>query len=134
MSHTLLQAKQTLRLVTEAQPTVEQIEQAFRKMIRRYPLEQFPEKFSEIRHAYEILIDPVADLRGLLFDSTLDLSSIVESFSPLNKAPQGDTETAIFKAMSGLLRANFSEIIGEDGDDFGDEWDEEDFIEILGHL
>ena len=68
-------------------------------------------------------------LRGLLFDSSLDLSSIVESFTPINQTPQGETETVIFNALSALLRANFGEIVGEEDED---EWDDEDFFALFG--
>lgn len=90
-------------------------------MIRRFPIEQFPEKFTEIREAYQTLIDPTAEFRNILFDDSLDIGSLSAPYAPLNAKPQEESEIIIFQALSALLRENFSEIINRDFNDIGDE-------------
>ncbi|MBI4865162.1 MAG: DnaJ domain-containing protein [Candidatus Riflebacteria bacterium] len=46
------------------------IESAYRAMVRRFPPQREPERFKEVREAYERLSDPAARAEALLF--TLD--------------------------------------------------------------
>ncbi len=125
MNQKIIDAKSILRLPLGGQHDTAQVEEAFHKMIRRYPLEQFPEKFTEIRQAYQTLIDPTANFRSLLWDDSLDLSSIIEDFAPLNAEPKNETEAFLFKSLSVLLQQNFREILDPNFDLGG--YDYEDF-------
>ncbi len=135
MSSIEIEAKMMLRLPIDGPTELSQVEQAFHKMIRRYPLEQFPEKFSEIRQAYQTLMDPTAGIRSLLFDEVLNLSSIIEPFAPLNAPPQNSTEAFLFQSLGALLREKFEEILEEleygPFDEVEDIARFEDFLSIL---
>ncbi|MBC7531979.1 MAG: hypothetical protein H7318_10405 [Oligoflexus sp.] len=117
MSLNAIGARGILRLPLGELLELAQVEQAFHKMIRRYPLEQFPEKFSEIRKAYQVLTDPSADIRSFFFDETLDLSTLLGPFLPMNAKPQNEIETFLFNSLSALLRQNFMAIVDGDYDE-----------------
>ncbi|MBF0311932.1 MAG: hypothetical protein HQK52_00860 [Oligoflexia bacterium] len=55
------------------------IEQAYQKMVKRYPPEFFPEKFIEIRKAYNLLIANDDFWKELLESEHLDLSFLYSS-------------------------------------------------------
>ncbi len=121
MSISQSEARSLLRLPLDGQVEPKAIEDSFHKLVRRYPMEQFPEKFALLRDAFEILSDPSQSIRELLLDPTFDLSSFIESYEPLNAKPQGAEETFIFDSLAALLREHIEDILLVDEDDFDPE-------------
>lgn len=93
-----------LRPVNKESPTLKDIENAYVKMIQRYPSTLFPDKFREIRKAYEFLTNSddfwketiesehpdVSFLANDLMSSDLTNSSLLESdqeFLTITMAP-----------------------------------------------
>lgn len=98
------QAKSVLRLPQDASVDPSTVAAAFHKMARRYPVEQFPERFSELRQAYELLSNPVSEIRSLMFDANPDLSGIFPPIACLNDKPQSAAERDILKQLGTILR------------------------------
>lgn len=100
-------ARTVLRLPLQGglEPSV--VSRAFQKMARRYPVEQFPDKFSELREAYELLSNPVAEIQELMFSSNPDLTSLFPMPPCLNELPKTDVGTKIIREFSVLFRYGF---------------------------
>jgi hypothetical protein len=113
-------ARTILRLPLQGSLELSLIESAFQKQVRRYPMEQFPEKFALLREAYTALTDPSLLIQDLLFNNTFDLSFLVESYEPLNPKAQTAAEAFIFESLSAILRANCRGIL-EDSEEFDDD-------------
>jgi hypothetical protein len=109
-------ARSTLRLPLTGPLDASLIEEAFQKQTRRYPMEQFPDKFALLREAYGVLTDQSLVIQSLLFNSNFDLSFLVESYEPQNPKPQSATEAFIFESLSAIMRESCHEILEEPGD------------------
>ena len=57
---------QTLGLSADADETA--VRQRYLELVRAFPPERAPERFAEVRAAYDALNDPVARLKALLFE------------------------------------------------------------------
>jgi curved DNA-binding protein CbpA len=60
--------------VLQLPPTAneQQIRQRYLQLVREFPPDAAPEKFAEIRAAYEALSDPRTRLRSLLFENSTE--------------------------------------------------------------
>lgn len=119
-------AKSVLRLPLDAALEPSKVNMAFHKMARRYPVEQFPERFSEIRNAYELLTNPMSEIRSLLLGENPDLESIFPMPPCLNKPPSSETAAKLLRQLAIVLRYGVP-ILNEcnDFDDFFHEFDDE---------
>lgn len=55
-------------------PSIQEIDSRYFRLIRRYPREVFPEKFSQVARAYEVLSDPLSAIRDLLEKDSVDFA------------------------------------------------------------
>jgi hypothetical protein len=123
------EARVILRLPSEGPLDPSLIESAFQKQVRRYPLEQFPDKFALLRKSYAILTDQSLLIQDLLSNTTFDLSFLVESYEPMNPKAQTATEVFIFESLSAIMRENCREILEETEVFDDDEVDLPDFAD-----
>ncbi len=91
------EALKILRLHTCQSPTHIEIEKAFRKLMRRYPAEVFPEKSLEIRKSYALLTNADEFWKDFISKESFDFSSII-SYVKKNDKDSFDMET--FKMVS----------------------------------
>lgn len=88
--------------------SVEDIDKAFRRMVRRYPPEFRPEHFSRIRAAYEYLTSLRAQAEDMEKDSLQGIASLLgieglpEPLPPLKKVPF-KTKAEDWQPMTDLL-------------------------------
>jgi len=75
------QALTTLRLNSDTTSSGD-IERAFLKLCTRYPAHGFPDRFREIREAYELLRDPAAEYVQLLRNERVDATFLVPYLTP----------------------------------------------------
>ncbi|MFW7378411.1 MAG: hypothetical protein ACOH5I_06375 [Oligoflexus sp.] len=113
---TELEARKILRLDPEQNISTHDVEQAFHKMARRYPVEQFPERFSQIRQAFEILSDPLAAVRHVLYDNQLKLSNLIQVPEIKNPLPDTAEQKFLLGALQGTLNYVFHEELTEEDD------------------
>jgi len=99
-------AYKTLQIDSEA--SREDIDRAFRRMARRYPPEFKPERFAQVRAAYEYLtslkrqVEEIekGDLHGLA--SLLEIQGLPEPLPPMKQAPR-KTSKVDWQPLTDLL-------------------------------
>jgi preprotein translocase subunit Sec63 len=73
---------EVLGLPQDAGP--EEIRRQYLALVRQYPPEREPQRFAEIREAYDNLRDPIVTLRGRLLgvSSTVTFAELLQSVRP----------------------------------------------------
>lgn len=116
MKKTSAEAREVLGLRGEEEPTPEAVRDAFVKLARRYPEHHFPERFRELREAYDLLLKPDAGFGALLSAPEVDLSVLLPFVSP-PETPAELRAGSQAEVLAELLRLVFSEV--EQEDDYG---------------
>ncbi|MFN7640657.1 MAG: hypothetical protein ACK5PR_02820 [bacterium] len=107
------------------------LEARFQQLVRRYPNETFPDRFSVIREAYEILKDPMNEFRNLLHDDMIDLSSYLEPIEPLNRLPGSEAELRLVRMLGVLLGEHCLKVLeASDDEDFEDSDEPESWMDL----
>jgi hypothetical protein len=111
---TYREAMETLRLSQDTAASDEDIEKAFRKLRRRYPPEQFPEKFQRVRESYSLLKQSDDYWRSLIEqDVNLGwLAPFVQNASAqedANVQPEVDRQRVLESLARGLLPQMFDD-------------------------
>ncbi|MGH8584452.1 MAG: hypothetical protein ACREWG_17115 [Gammaproteobacteria bacterium] len=102
-------------LALQAQPDADRdtVQRAFERLARRYPQQQFPERFRQLLEARDLMLNADREWREQLESGTLDLSWALSYLpdDPFSRLPQpGDRE-----ALQACLRRAFrGEPLGED--------------------
>ena len=125
------QARKTLKIARDADP--ETVRQAYVRLVRRYPPEHFPEKFVDLRQAYQQLtLDDnfireffkmasglnLLALKGLMWNDREELHpkegvSLTDLLSDLEK---GETLSALDEALDEAMKETTEKARKKDGE------------------
>jgi curved DNA-binding protein CbpA len=77
-----------------ANADTETIRQRYLQLVREFPPEREPDRFREIRNAYEVVLDPVRRMKWKLFKLKPEesLRTFTEEFQPDFRSPRLPTE------------------------------------------
>ncbi len=125
-------ALNTLRLATDASHS--DIIAAYNRLARRYPLQQFPKRHTQLLDAKTALLSPDNAYKAMLFEDTLDLSWL-NTYTPQVDANQtttaSDAPVTPKQCLEALCRQHFKR-----GPDLfaPDEELDADFVRLLNEL
>ncbi len=129
-------ALNTLRLPIDANRA--DIISAYGRLARRYPLQQFPERHSQLLEAKSLLLNPELAFQEILTEDVLDISWL-NQYSHLPQSENNvnvvDTNSAMKNCLQALLRPHLLKkaALFEDKLDIGFDADIDQILDELGH-
>ena len=102
-------ALEVLRLGSAA--TEADIIAAYNRLARRYPMQQFPERHSDLLQAKTCLLQPELAFNHILHEETLELSWLNQYLKmPQTEAAEGPVINELQQGVQALLRGQFVQI------------------------